>query len=235
MAFNENSRVKLPALLHLSRLGYRYTSEKELGSKSILDLDTNINKHIFYSKIKEFNPQIKPLEIDHYFAKIKIALDNDDLGREFYHMLSATSGIKLIDFEKIDQNDFFCTTELTCKNGEDEFRPDITLFVNGLPLAIIEVKKPNNKDGVLKERDRINIRFKNKKFRRFLNQSQILLFSNNMEYDNESIVPIQGAFYCTNAKTEAIFNCFREKTSKNEEGKPNFYKDFSYLTVLVLS
>jgi len=235
MAFNENSRVKLPALLHLCRLGYRYISEKELVSQSILDLDTNIYKPIFYSKIKEFNPQLKPLEIDQHFAKIKIALDNDDLGREFYYVLSTTSGIKLIDFENPDKNDFFCTTELTCKNGEDEFRPDITLFVNGLPLAIIEVKKPNNKDGVLKERDRINVRFKNKKFRRFLNLSQILLFSNNMEYDNESIVPIQGAFYSTNAKTEAIFNCFREKTAKNVEGKPNFYKDFSYLTVLELT
>jgi len=229
MAFNENSRVKLPALVHLCKLGYHYVSEKEL--KQVCDTDTNINGEVFKNKLYQFNPSLKSIEIDQFFDKLKIVLDNDDLGREFYTIVSANSGIKLIDFEHIENNDFVCTTELTCKNGEDEFRPDITLYVNGLPLAIIEVKKPNNKEGVLKERDRINVRFKNKKFRRFLNLSQILLFSNNMEYDNESIVPIQGAFYSTNAKNKATFNCFREKTAKNEEGKLNFYKDFSYLTL----
>jgi type I restriction enzyme R subunit len=229
MAFNENSRVKLPALIHLCKLGYNYISEKKL--KQICDPDTNINVDVFKNKLRQFNPLLKPIEIDQFFDKLKIVLDNDDLGREFYQIVSANSGIKLIDFANVENNDFDCTTELTCKNGEDEFRPDITLYVNGLPLAIIEVKKPNNKDGVLKERVRIDKRFKNRKFRRFLNLSQVMLFSNNMEYDHESIVPIQGAFYSTNAKNEAIFNCFREKTAKNEDGKPNFYKDFSYLTV----
>ncbi|MBW8333161.1 MAG: DEAD/DEAH box helicase family protein [Prolixibacteraceae bacterium] len=229
MAFNENSRVKLPALVHLCKLGYNYISEKKL--KQACDPDTNINIDVLKSKLHQFNPLLKPIEIDQFFDKLKIVLDNDDLGREFYNIVSANSGIKLIDFEHIANNDFDCTTELTCKNGEDEFRPDITLYVNGLPLAIIEVKKPNNKEGVLKERDRINVRFKNRKFRRFLNLSQVMLFSNNMEYDHDSIVPIQGAFYSTNAKDKATFNCFREKTAKNEEGKPNFYKDFTYLTV----
>ncbi|MBA4411567.1 MAG: type I restriction endonuclease subunit R [Odoribacter sp.] len=229
MAFNENSRVKLPALVHLCKLGYNYISEKKL--KQVCDPDTNINVDVLKSKLRQFNPLLKSIEIDQFFDKLKIVLDNDDLGREFYHIVSANSGIKLIDFEHIENNDFDCTTELTCKNGEDEFRPDITLYINGLPLAIIEVKKPNNKEGVLKERDRINVRFKNRKFRRFLNLSQVMLFSNNMEYDHDSIVPIQGAFYSTNAKNEATFNCFREKTAKNEEGKPNFYKDFTYLTI----
>ena len=229
MAFNENSRVKLPALVHLCKLDYNYFSEKKL--KLVCDPDTNINVEVFKSKLRLFNPLLKPIEIDQFFDKLKIALDNDDLGREFYQMVSANSGIKLIDFEHIENNDFDFTTELTCKNGEDEFRPDITLYINGLPLAFIEVKKPNNKDGILAERDRINMRFRNRKFRRFINLFQILLFSNNMEYDAESIVPIQGAFYCTNAKDKAVFNCFREKTAKNEEGKPNFYRDFKFLTV----
>ncbi len=230
MAFNENSRVKLPALVHLCKLGYHYISEKELTK--VCDTDTNINVGVFKNKLRQFNPLLKPIEINQFFDKLKIVLDNDDLGREFYAFLSANSGIKLIDFEHIENNDFGCTTELTCKNGEDEFRPDITLYVNGLPLALIEVKKPNNKEGILKERERIDKRFKNRKFRRFLNLFQILLFSNNMEYDHESIVPIQGAFYSTNAKDKALFNCFREKTAKNEEGKPNYYKDFTYQTVL---
>ena len=229
MAFNENSRVKIPALIHLCRLGYQYVSEKDL--KQVCDTDTNINTHILKIKLAQFNPSLKSIEIDQFFDKLKIILDNDDLGREFYSIVSANAGIKLIDFEHIEKNDFACTTEFTCKNGEDEFRPDITLYVNGLPLAFIEVKKPNNKEGILAERDRINVRFKNRKFRRFLNLSQVLLFSNNMEYDNESIVPIQGAFYCTNSKEKAIFNCFREKAAKYEESKSDFYMNFPYLTL----
>ncbi len=229
MAFNENSRVKIPALTHLCRLGYKYVSEKEL--KDICDTDTNINISVLKSKLHQFNPSLRAIEIDQFIDKLKIILDNDDLGREFYSILSTNSGIKLIDFENVENNDFVCTTEFTCKNGEDEFRPDISLYINGLPLAFIEVKKPNNKEGILAERDRINVRFKNRKFRRFLNLSQVLLFSNNMEYDNESIVPIQGAFYCTNAKDKAIFNCFREKVAKYEESKADFYKDYHYLTL----
>ena len=79
------------------------------------------------------------------------------------------------------------------------------------PLAFIEVKKPNNKDGVLAERARIIKRFKNSKFRRFINITQLMVFSNNMEYDPESSEPIQGAFYATPAYGEAKFNFFREE------------------------
>lgn len=46
--------------------------------------------------------------------------------------------------------------EFTCKNGQDEFRPDITLFVNGLPLCFVEVKKPNNHGGMVAESKRMN-------------------------------------------------------------------------------
>jgi len=79
-----------------------------------------------------------------------------------------------------------------------------------MPLAFIEVKKPNNHEGILAERDRIDTRFKNKKFRKFINISQILVFSNNMEYDKEAIDPIQGAFYSTTSFSNANFNYFRE-------------------------
>lgn len=140
-----------------------------------------------------------------------MALDNDDLGQAFYESLVGTSGTKLIDFKNFDNNSFHVVTELTYKNGDDEFRPDITLLINGMPLAFIEVKKPNNQEGVLAERDRINTRFKNSKFHKFINISQILVFTNNMEYDNESIEPIQGAFYAAPSYSDAIFNCFREE------------------------
>jgi len=39
--------------------------------------------------------------------------------------------------------------------GDEEFRPDIVLLVNGMPLAFVEVKVPNNKNGILAVRDRL--------------------------------------------------------------------------------
>ncbi len=60
------------------------------------------------------------------------------------------------------------------------------------------------------ERNRIKTRFQNKKFRKFINISQILVFSNNMEYDDESIDQIQGAFYSSSSYDKANFNAFKE-------------------------
>lgn len=207
MAFNENTRVKIPAILHLCRLGYSYISL----SKTKIDESTNIFTDIFSESILRINPEIDASEVKRTFENVSLALDNEDLGEVFSNMLMATSGIKLIDFKDFNNNSFHVVTELTYKNGDDEFRPDITLLVNGMPLAFVEVKKPNNQEGILAERNRINTRFKNKKFRKFINISQVLVFSNNMEYDIDSIEPIQGAFYSSSSYTAANFNCFREE------------------------
>jgi len=207
MSFNENTRVKIPAILHLCKLGYSYLS---LG-KAKWDESTNIFTDVFKSSISRINPDLDESDANRIFDNVSLALDNEDLGQAFFKMLTATSGHKLIDFKNFSNNSFHVVTELTYKNGEDEFRPDITLLINGMPLAFVEVKKPNNQEGVLAERDRINVRFKNKKFRKFINISQLLVFSNNMEYDLESIEPIQGAFYASTSYSSANFNCFREE------------------------
>ena len=207
MAFNEDTRVKIPAILHLCKLGYDYVSLKTAK----WDTKTNIFPDIFIESITRINPENEDIDFKRLFEDISIALEGEDLGQKFYNMLTRTSGVKLIDFNDFDNNSFNVVTELTCKNGEDEFRPDITILINGMPLAFIEVKKPNNREGILAERDRINRRFQNPKFKKFINISQLLVFSNNMEYDEESIVPIKGAFYSTISYNKAEFNCFREE------------------------
>ena len=207
MAFTENTRVKIPAILHLYRLGYKYVSL----SKAKWNIDTNIFTDIFEESILRINPEMEQGDIKRLLEDVSLVLDNEDLGEAFYNMLVSTSGTRLIDLKDFNNNSFHVVTELTYKNGDDEFRPDITLLINGMPLAFVEVKKPNNQEGVLQERDRINVRFKNKKFRKFINISQVLVFSNNMEYDIESIEPIQGAFYASTSYASANFNCFREE------------------------
>jgi type I restriction enzyme R subunit len=206
MSFNENTRVKIPAILHLCRLGYEYVSL----SKAKYDEETNIFTDIFAESNLRINKDLDADGVKRLYEDVSLALDNEDLGQAFHAMLTATSGTRLIDFKNFDNNSFHVVTELNYKNGDDEFRPDIILLINGMPLAFIEVKRPNNHEGILAERNRINTRFKNKKFRKFINISQMLIFSNNMEYDTESIEPIQGVFYSTTSYTEANFNCFRE-------------------------
>lgn len=211
MKFNEDSRVKIPALLHLARLGYTYISR----SKQFRLEENNIFSDIFKGSISNINPELSSGEVTKLLEDVSFKLKNDDLGRDFFKQLTNTSGIKLIDFDDFENNSFHITTELTNKNGEEEFRPDITVLINGMPLVFIEVKKPNNKQGVIDERNRINRRFTNAAFKTFTNITQLMIFSNNMEYEDGVIDPVYGAFYATSANGNLHFNYFREEENLN--------------------
>lgn len=207
MIFNEDSRVKIPTILHLARLGYRYLSLKSAE----WDEKTNIFPELFYAAIARINPGVDGEDVRRLLEDVKLLLDNEDLGKAFYESLIERSGTKLIDFVDFTNNSFHVVTELTYKSGDDEFRPDITLLVNGMPLVFIEVKKPNNRDGILAERNRITTRCRNPRFRHFINITQMMLFSNNMEYADGSPEPIVGAFYASPSYDTPIFNYFREE------------------------
>ena len=220
--FSEATRVQMPAMVHLTRIGYTYFGKlSEDKNGTVYDGDTNILLPVFEQQFKKLNPGHEG-EYLQILRDIRKELNDDDLGRGFYNRLKAISPVKLIDFDNIENNTFHFTAEFTCKNGQDEFRPDITLFVNGLPLCFVEVKKPNNHGGMLAESARMNKeRFPNKKFRRFINITQLMIFSNNMEYDAlGGIVPIQGAFYCTGARFYSPFNCFREENPSGQKIAP---------------
>jgi type I restriction enzyme R subunit len=207
VAFNENTRVKIPALIHLERLGYKYLSLKT----STWDKETNIFHEILDTSLLRINPSATTDEIGSFKKKVISSLENDDLGKAFYEALKGKSGLRLFDFENLENNTYNCVTELEFTKGLDSFRPDITLLINGLPLIFVEVKKPNNKEGIVAERNRINTRFSNKNFKKIINLTQFMIFSNNMEYDHENLTPVQGAFYATTSYNKASFNCFREE------------------------
>ena len=236
--FSENTRVKIPALVHATRLGYDYISLKE--KNLVIDKNTNIFKNIFFDSLKKINKNINDSDLTKLLNEITIQLDNEDLGKKFYNtLLYGFNGIKLIDFGNINNNVFNVVTELPYENGEENFRPDVIMLINGMPLGFIEVKKPNNREGILAERKRINTRFKNRKFRRFANITQILVFSNNQEYNDDSVVPIEGAFYGTPSYNNVFFNCFREEDGSildnlldKDEDKENFIlKDTNYVSI----
>ncbi|WAC02254.1 type I restriction endonuclease [Lacinutrix neustonica] len=207
MIFNEDSRVKIPSILHLIQLGYEYLSLKT----NSWDESTNIFRSIFDEQIKKINSNLSDNDIQKVYDDISISLENEDLGRAFYNKLIDQSGVKLIDFENFDNNSFHVVTELPYQKDDESFRPDIILLINGMPLVFVEVKKPNNRNGVQDEHKRMERRFQNKKFRKFINLTQLMVFSNNMAYSDEDTQMLEGAFYSTTNYKKPIFNYFREE------------------------
>lgn len=207
MIFNEDSRVKIPTILHLMQLGYKYLPLKN----TFWDNNTNIFVDIFNQQIQALNPELSTSDIQKVYNELSLTLENEDLGRAFYNKLIDQSGIKLIDFENFNNNSFHVVTELSYEKDEETFRPDIILLINGMPLVFIEVKKPNNRDGILAEHKRMQRRFQNKKFRKFINLTQLMVFSNNMNYNDNDSQMLEGAFYSTTNYFKPIFNYFREE------------------------
>lgn len=154
-AFNEDTRVKIPVTIQFLRLDYDYQSMKAD------DIDIDFNTKIFVNRLKPALERINRRnftydEMKRILTDIHNMLKNNDLGKEFYNWLVAPEDrVKLIDFEDITKNDFAVVDELpySIVEGTEEgsFRPDINILINGMPLAFLEVKKPNNDGGIQKE------------------------------------------------------------------------------------
>ncbi len=56
---------------------------------------------------------------------------------------------RLIDFDTPDSNDWLAVNQFTVIEGQNNRRPDVVLFVNGLPLAVIELKNPGDENATL--------------------------------------------------------------------------------------
>jgi len=61
----------------------------------------------------------------------------------------AYDSIRLIDFENPNANDWLVVNQFTVVEGQHNRRPDIVVFVNGLPLAVIELKNPADENATI--------------------------------------------------------------------------------------
>ena len=216
--FSELTRVQIPAALHLMRLGYTYLPRngKEIAER---DPDTNILVSVFKEQFLKFNNYLTEEDLERELANIKLELDQNDLGRSFFRRLQGQEDTVYIDWEKPEANTFHLALEVTCKNGQDEFRPDIVVFINGLPLSYIEVKQPNairdGKTGIQSEQDRTRQRFENRKFRCFNNITQLIALSDNLPYISGQGQQKQGSYYGSNAYSKTKFNAFKEEREED--------------------
>jgi len=83
--------------------------------------------------------------------------------RAFHHMLIdgvtveyqrkdgsiAGDHVRLVDFENPKNNEFLAVNQFTIIEGQQNRRPDIVIFINGLPLAVIELKNPADEDATI--------------------------------------------------------------------------------------
>jgi type I restriction enzyme R subunit len=56
---------------------------------------------------------------------------------------------KVIDFERSDQNNWMAVNQFTLIEGQESRRADIVIFVNGLPLAVVELKNPADENATV--------------------------------------------------------------------------------------
>ncbi len=243
--FNEDTRVKFPATIQFMRLGYNYQSLK----KSQIDFNTKIFINRFKPALEKINNiMLSDDEVFDLIDEIHSLIKNNDLGKEFYKRLTSTEHkIKLLDLDNVENNDFAIVDELpfSIKEGTEEgsFRPDINILVNGIPLAFLEVKHPNNSGGIQVEFERmINKRLKNDDYKKYFNLIQIVSFSNNMEYeeaDDDIADEVKaGSFYTTPNGMATSFSFFREDIQGyhsnykfkdiNEDEIKNVVKDGGY-------
>lgn len=217
--FNEDTRVKIPATIQLLRLGYEYQSLKNAD----VDFATKIFINRFKPALEHINGQEFSFdEIKKILTDINNIIKNNDLGKEFYNwLINPLDKVKLIDFENFSNNDFAVVDELpfSVQEGTEEgsFRPDINILINGIPLAFLEVKKPNNEGGIQEEFNRmINKRLINPEYKKFFNMIQVVSFSNNMEYeDDDDAEDVKaGSFYTTPNGQNTSFSFLREDSEK---------------------
>ncbi len=57
----------------------------------------------------------------------------------------------LFDLNDVDNNDWLVVNQFTVKENNNERRPDVVVFVNGMPLAVIELKNPEDEDATVRK------------------------------------------------------------------------------------
>ena len=156
---DEELKVELPAIKQLQSLGWQYLHGSKLSPETPeRDYFKDVVLHNRLSgAIKRINPWINDSnlravvrEITH--LKAATLLEANQLVWETlvsYQSVIQDIGkgnkgqtVKVIDFDNPDNNEFLCTNQFKVEGPNQNIIPDIVLFVNGLPLAVIECKSP---------------------------------------------------------------------------------------------
>lgn len=167
--FQEEYSAKIPSLTLLMNLGWSFLSPSQALAARDGKQDQVVLRQILRQELSKrtfpFAGQEYPLSVksvDNLIAEICSPALNEGLltanekmydhlfygipVTEFVNGKKVSPTIPLIDWHNIDNNDFSYTEEfaVTRSGGVDTRRPDIICFVNGIPLVVIEAKRPDS-------------------------------------------------------------------------------------------
>ena len=172
---NESS-IEQFALELLQSLGWKYVSGPDIapdtekinfGVARRKSLEDVLLRDILEKNLKRINPQIPDDAINDTIKTISHLpnqFPNLMANNEAFHRL-LTEGIpvtyrkngeekgdivKIIDFEKPRNNEFHAINQFTVVENNINKRPDIALFVNGIPLVVIELKNPADENATMR-------------------------------------------------------------------------------------
>ena len=161
--FNEDDLEQV-ALEWLQSLGYDYKKGNEISVTGLTperksDKDVVLHERL-EKALKKINSEIHPRFIEKAIHELTLEKspnllennltfhenlingveieDYDDEGQSIVEI------VKIVDFEHPQNNDFLAVNQLTVVNGDYTKRPDIVLFINGLPIVVIELKNSTN-------------------------------------------------------------------------------------------
>lgn len=149
----KEEQVEQAIIEQLQGLGYEYLYGPEIER----DYKEVIIKDIFFNSLFKINPDITQEIADEVYRKIR-TFTNIGLVQanyEFYHMLYAgveipmegdrTYTAKLIDRNNIENNSFYVINQYTIIEYKEK-RPDVIIFINGIPLVVFELKSAIKED-----------------------------------------------------------------------------------------
>jgi len=158
---DEYDKVELPALEQLKSLGWQYIHGSEL-SPDTSDERTFFSDVILEKRLIESIKRINPWISDENLRKvvrdivkppsISLMETNQSIWETLTQYISVEQDIdgkgrrgqtvKIIDFQNLEKNEFLCVNQFKISGINQNIIPDIILFINGLPLAVIECKSP---------------------------------------------------------------------------------------------
>jgi type I restriction enzyme R subunit len=169
MAFLSEADVEALVLNQLGTLGYAVSHDAEIGPDGKVPereayADVVLTKRLI-AAIDKLNPAIPPEARGDALRKVlatekpTLVEENrrlhklmvEGVGVEFSNENGEIRGdnVRLIDFEDPTANDWLVTSQFTVIEGSINRRPDIVVFINGLPLGVIELKAPGGENATL--------------------------------------------------------------------------------------
>ncbi len=163
------SDVESAALAWLERLGWRVAHGPDIAPGSLLAERQDYRDVVLFQRLRDaiarLNPHL-PTEAQHEALRRLTHPEGATLearNRTFHRMLvegvtveyqagkGRTRGaqVRVLDFEDAENNDWLAVNQFTVSEQRSTRRPDIVLFVNGLPLAVIELKNPADADATI--------------------------------------------------------------------------------------